>query len=94
MVMSREPDKYLKEMGFNTRLVVFVYEKSDYGEELKKLRLLGAQQSSRYNFRIGLVTDKKLIEEMKRDHPEFFLDISLSVMTLRRYDGDLFKTNL
>ena len=92
--MSREPDKYLKEMGFNTRLVVFVYEKSDYGEELKKLRLLGAQQSSRYNFRIGLVTDKKLIEEMKRDHPEFFLDISLSVMTLRRYDGDLFKTNL
>ena len=36
--MSREPDKYLKEMGFNTRLVVFVYEKSDYGEELKKLR--------------------------------------------------------
>ena len=92
--MSREPDKYLKEMGFNTRLVVFVYEKSDYGEELKKLRQVGAQQSSRYNFRIGLVTDKKLIEEMKRDHPEFFLDISLSVMTLRRYDGDLFKTNL
>ena len=41
-----------------------------------------------------IVTDKKLIEEMKESNPTFFLEVGLSVMTLRRYDGDLFKTNL
>ena len=92
--MSRDPDEYLKEIGFNTRLVVFVYDKSDYVEELQELKKLGVHQSSRYNFRIGIVTDKKLIEEMKESNPTFFLEVGLSVMTLRRYDGDLFKTNL
>ena len=31
---------------------------------------------------------------MKHKHPEFFHAVGLSVMVLRRYDGELFKANL
>ena len=31
---------------------------------------------------------------MKTKHPEFFQEVGLSVMVLRRYDGELFKVNL
>ena len=41
--MSRDPDNYLKEIGFNTRLVVFVDDKSDYVEELRELKKLGVK---------------------------------------------------
>ena len=41
--ISRDPDNYLKELGFNTRLVVFVYDKSDYVEELQELKKLAVK---------------------------------------------------
>ena len=41
-----------------------------------------------------MVTDKKLITKMKKSHPEIFLDVGMSVMVLRRYDGTLSMLNL
>ena len=50
--------------------------------------------SNRFNLRIALVTDKKLIMRMKKAHPDLFFDSSNSVMVMRRYDGAQFKLNV
>ena len=92
--MNNSLDTYVRELGFNTRVVAFFYDKSEYAEEIKLLRLNAIHLSNRYNLRIGIVTDKDMINEMKTKHPEFFQEVGLSVMVLRRYDGELFKVNL
>ena len=36
--MGREMDIYLKEMGYNTRVVAFFFDKAEYKEEIKLLK--------------------------------------------------------
>ena len=55
---------------------------------------MALKDSGRYNLRIGLVTDQKLIQKMKKSHASLFLEATLSVMVLKRYDGELFKMNV
>ena len=50
--------------------------------------------ANRYNLRIGIVTDPEVIKATKLEMPDYFEDIGLSVMLLRRYDGHIFKINL
>ena len=92
--LNNSLDTYVREMGYNTRVVAFFYDKAEYSEEIKLLRLNAIHMSNRYNLRIGIVTDQDLINEMKQKNPEFFNEVGLSVMVLRRYDGELFKVNL
>ena len=40
------------------------------------------------------MTDQKLIQRMKKSHATYFLDVGLSVMILKRYDGEIFKLNV
>ena len=54
-------DVYLKEFGFNTRVVAFVYDKSEYKEDIQVLREKATLMANRYNLRIGIVTDPKVI---------------------------------
>ena len=44
------------------------------------------------NLRIAIVTDKELINKMKKKHPMYFDSdqLSKSSMVLRRYDGEVF----
>ena len=83
-------------MGYNTRVVAFFYDKTEYKEEIKLLKKAAAKLSNRFNLRIGIVTDNNLIVQMKQKHGEFFLleSSSKDVMVLKRYDGAIFKTNL
>ena len=74
-------------------MVAFYYEKDDYKDEIEMLRHTGQYMANRFNLRIALVTDKKLITRMRKAHPDLFLD-SNSVMVMRRYDGTQFKLNV
>ena len=55
-------DKYLKEIGYNTRVVAFFNDKSEYKEEIKHLNFYAKYEINRYNLRVGIVTDHKIIE--------------------------------
>ena len=52
---------YVKDMRFNTRVVAFFYDKSEYKEEIEILRNTATYLANRYNLRIGIVTDKRLV---------------------------------
>ena len=91
---SRRMDEFARQIGFNTRVVAFFFDKKEYEEEIKFLTSLSLTVADRYNLRIGLVTDQKLIQKMKKSHASLFLDVGLSVMVLKRYDGAIFKLNV
>jgi len=91
---ERKMDKLAKLEGFNTRVVAFFFDKSEYAEEIKFLTSSALFLSSRYGLRIGLVTDQRLITKLKKSHPDLFFDVGMSVMVLRRYDGALMKLNV
>ena len=81
-------------MGFNTRVVAFFYDKQEYAEEIKILRDTALFLTNRYNLRIGLVNDERLVSKMKKTHADLFLDVGSSVIVLKRYDGAVFKLNV
>ena len=91
---DKSMQKVLEEGGFNTRVVAFFYDKDDFKPEIEMLKHTGKYLANRYNLRIGIVTDKKLITRMKKSHAELFLDVGMSTMVARRYDGQLFKLNV
>ena len=65
-------DVYLKEFGFNTRVVAFVYDKSEYKEDIQVLREKATLMANRYNLRIGIVTDPEIITVLKRSMQDLF----------------------
>jgi hypothetical protein len=91
---DKNMQEVLEEGGFNTRVVAFFYDKDDFKPEIEMLRHTGRYLANRYNLRIGMVTDKKLITRMKKSHAELFLEVGMSTMVARRYDGQLFKLNV
>jgi len=50
--------------------------------------------ANRYNLRVGLVTDERLVTKMKKSHADLFNDVGKSVMVLKRYDGAIFKLDV
>ena len=50
-------DIYLKELGYNTRVVVFINDKVEYKDDIKLLKQYATKMANRYNLRIGIVTD-------------------------------------
>ena len=91
---EKRMDELAKQIGYNTRVVAFFYDKSEYAEEIKILRDVAMFLSNRYNLRIATVTDERLVTIMKKSHPDLFLDVGMSSIVLRRYDGVTFKENL
>lgn len=75
-------------------MVAFFYEQKEYDDEIKALTQVAEKLSVRMNLRIAIVTDKDLINKMKKKYPHHFEEVSKSSMLLRRYDGDLIKLNL
>ena len=76
---------------FKTRVVCFFFDKSEYKEDIQRLRDDARKLALRANLRIAYVTDNKLIKRMKKQ-PEFaalFPDVGLSSCALKRYDGHL-----
>ena len=85
---------YLSEIGYNTRVVAFFSDKSEFKEEIDKLKQIANWEINRFNFRLGIVTDKDLIKDMKKSKHKFFREYGPNVMILQRYDGEIFKANL
>ena len=81
-------------MGYSTRVVAFFYDKQEYDEEIKILKDVALFLTNRYNLRIGIVTDERLVTKMKKSHADLFLDVGSSVIVLKRYDGAMFKLNV
>ena len=57
---------YLKEMKLNTRVVALVYDQKEYKDDVKELKAAARQMANRYNLRIGIVNDTKVIKDLKR----------------------------
>ena len=96
--MSFDEDKNMDQMaqmmGVNTRVVAFFYDKQEYAEEIKILKNMSLFMANRYNLRVGLVTDERLVTKMKKSHADLFNDVGKSVMVLKRYDGAIFKLDV
>ena len=61
MYLSKSPNKYVEEIGYNTRVVAFFYDKAEYKEEIRLLKQSAAKLANRFNLRVGIVTDENLI---------------------------------
>ena len=94
MIDTGRMDTLVSEAGFNTRVVAFFYDKTEYKEEIKQLKRTAAYLAQRFNLRIGIVTDQKLVNRMHASHNYLFPEFSKSVMVLRRYDGAIEKLDL
>ena len=68
----RTMDKYLQEIGYNTRVVAFFHDKAEYKEEIMHLHFYAKYEINRYNLRVGIVTDPDMIEQVKEADPLFF----------------------
>lgn len=89
-IITKNFNGYVKNIGFNTRVVAFFYNADEYEDEIKDLTKVAEKLSPRMNLRIAIVTDKDLITKMKKKHPLFFDESpSKSFMILKRYDGML-----
>lgn len=77
-----------------TRVVAMFYDKDEYEEEINTLRKVAQRLAVRMNLRIGIVTDKDLINKFRKKNPMYFEELSKSTMIVRRYDGETFKLNL
>ena len=77
-----------------TRVVAMYYNPDEYQDEINALTKVAEKLAVRMNLRIAIVTDKELINKMKKKYPNYFEELSKSAMILRRYDGEIFKLNL
>lgn len=85
---------YVQNIGYATRVVAMYYGKDEYEDEIRALTSVAERLSPRMNLRIAIVTDKDLINQMRKKHPNYFDVLSKSAMVLRRYDGQTFTHNL
>lgn len=93
-VIMKNYNGYVKSIGFMTRVVAMYYNQEEYEDEINALTKVAEKLAVRMNLRIAIVTDKELINKMKKKYPNYFEELSKSAMVLRRYDGEIFKLNL
>lgn len=76
-------DALYKSLKVKTRVVVFLYDKSEYKQEFKSLKQAAKYLSSRENLRIGFVDDMRLIKKLKAKHSvKWFAPIAMSSIVL------------
>lgn len=78
---------------FKTRVIIFIFNKGDYDEELEGVKLAARKSANMLNLRIALVTDHRLVKRLKKE-TSWFGDASLNTMILKRYDGELVNLDL
>jgi hypothetical protein len=86
-------EEIYKKFQFKTRVVVAIYNKGDYDEELQTIKEVARRSAHMHSLRIGLVSDPKLVKKLKKE-TSWFGDASLNTMILKRYDGELFNLDL
>jgi hypothetical protein len=82
-------------LKYKTRVLVLIYEKGDYDEEIKEIKMAARFLANREEVRIGLVTDSKMIKKYKKEQPNWFKSrSSFNSMVIKRYDGEVFVVDL
>ena len=71
---------------YKTRVIVCIYNKGDYEEELSAIRDIARKSAGMLNLRIGLVSDPRMVKTLKKE-TSWFGDATLNTMILKRYDG-------
>lgn len=79
---------------YKTRVLVIVYEKNDYDEELKDIKQAARFLANREEIRIGLLFDQKLVRKYKKETSWFENSASFNSFILKRYDGEIFVTDM
>lgn len=77
-----------------TRVVAFIFEKDEFKEELKNLRAASRYSGRRFDLRMGVVYDKKIIKKYKAKHGNWFPEVTYSTIILKRHDGQIFTFDL
>ena len=78
-----------------TRVVAFIFDKDEYEDDVKGLRLAGRLSAKREELRIGIVTNKKVIKRFRSKYEGlWFPDVVYSTIVLKRYDSQYFKFDL
>mmetsp|Transcript_20742 Transcript_20742/g.28000 ORF Transcript_20742/g.28000 Transcript_20742/m.28000 type:complete len:154 (+) Transcript_20742:341-802(+) len=75
-------------LKFKTRVLVFMFDKSEYEAEMRMIREAGRVNAQRLSVRMGLVEDPKLIRLYKaRYGNKWFNDeVQLSSLVVQRFD--------
>ena len=74
---------------YKTRVIAFIFDKSEYREEVTNIRNAAKYLSTRENLRVGIVDDVKLIKKFKNKYGvKWFSSVALSSLVLKRYDGE------
>jgi len=72
-----------------TRVLVLIFDKNDYDEELNDIRAGIRFISNRVDLRAGLVTDKKVLKKIKKETNWFENESSFTSLVVKRYDGNI-----
>jgi len=87
--------KEFDESKTKTRVVIFMYEKEDFKDEIKIMRKAGRFSSLRKDLRIAIVTDHKTLKRFKaRFGSLYFPEGAHSSIVLKRNDGKTFMYDL
>ena len=65
-----------------SRVLLLISEKTEYKDDIKKLRQTADKLSIKGSFRVGLVTNSQLVKELKKEHSEWFGKYSSNTLVL------------
>ena len=68
--------------------MAFIFDKDEYEDDIKGLRVAGRYSAKREELRIGIVSNKKVIKRFKSRYENiWFPEVVYSTIVLKRYDG-------
>lgn len=74
---------------YTTRVLVLVFDKNDYDEDINEIKAGIRYLSNRPELRAGLVTDKKMLKKLKKETSWFENESSFTSLVVKRYDGNI-----
>jgi hypothetical protein len=75
-------------------VVAFFYDEEEYEYEMGRYLYAAQHLSQRLNLRMAMVTNGKLIKQLKKEKPNLFFSVGLSCVVLNRYDNEQFKFDI
>jgi len=68
--------------------------KDDYDEEIKGIKATARLAANRFNLRLGIFSDSKVVKKLQSTTSWFGQQGSMNALVLRRYDGEFFNIDL
>ena len=80
-------DNIYNKIKYKTRVVVAIYNKGDYDEELTEIKETARKSAGFLGMRIAFISDPKLVKRIKKE-TNLFGEASMNSIIVRRYDDD------